>query len=137
MVTKNMEMKLTSEESEEYFYNALCNALGTGYMKGYGLELTFKDNQYAEAKLSLLKKEKQDYCYEDILMEILHNGGVLIFEDIEDDDDYTRSITLKDVHDRVQKTNVKHLMNMINEEDDVVTADIILQTVFFENVIFG
>jgi len=32
---------------------------------------------------------------------------------------------------------ISHLINMIDENSDSITADVILQTVFFENVIFG
>jgi hypothetical protein len=41
------------------------------------------------------------------------------------------------VHERVSKTPVKHLLNAVNEDGDAVTADVILQTVFFEEVVFG
>lgn len=127
-----MEIKLTPQESEAYFYNALCNAVGTGYMNSYGLEMSFFNRDYLAAKEKL-----KDPCYEDILMQILRNGGKLTFVDNESEGDMTRSITLKDVHDRVQLTPASHLMDMANENDDVVTADVILQTVFFQEIVFG
>ena len=57
--------------------------------------------------------------------------------DHECDGEYTRSISIKDVHERVSKTPIRHLMDMINEDGDAVTSDVVLQTVFFEDVIFG
>jgi len=129
-----MENKLTPQESEEYFYNSLCNAVGTGYMDSYGIEMEYGAIAYATAKQNLAER-KENSCYEDILMEILRIGGELTFKDLEGD--MTTSITMKDVHDKVQLTPLEHLMNMVNENDDVETADVILQTVFFGEIIFG
>ena len=81
--------------------------------------------------------DKPTICVEDVWMEILRNGKELCLVDEGCDGEYTRSITLKDVHDRVQKTPIDHLMDAINEEDDATTADVILQTVFYEDIIFG
>lgn len=127
-----MEIKLTPQESEQYFYNALCNAVGTNYMDGYGLEMSFFSRDYLAAKEKL-----KSPCYEDVLMQILRDGKKLTFVDNESEGDMTRSITLKDVHERVQLTPIKHLTDMIEENDDVVTADVILQTTFFGEIIFG
>lgn len=129
-----MEIKLTKEEAEQYFYNALCN--GLGYVQsGYGIELTYTKDDYVKAKKSLQAKTK-DICYEDVLLEILRTGGVLKMEDSENGEP-TKRITLADVHERVAKTPIDHLNDMINENDDAVTADVIIQTVFYESVIFG
>jgi hypothetical protein len=57
--------------------------------------------------------------------------------DVEGEGDMTRSICLADVHERVQQTPHRHLMNMVEENDDADTADAILQTVFFSDIIFG
>lgn len=131
-----MEIKLTEQESEEYFYNSLCN--GLDYLSGYGLDLEVEDSIYDKAKQSFLSKNPNNSpCYEDILMEVLRNGDEITLIDVEGDGEYTKSITLKDVHDRVSKTPNRHLFDMINEEDDAQTADIILQSVFFEDIVFG
>lgn len=125
-----MTITLTNEESEEYFYNALCN--GAGYIQGHGVYIDYDENDYDEAKNKL-----SNPCIEDVLMQILRDGKELKLVDEEGEGEYTRSITLKDVHDRVQKTDLGHLQDMIDENDDAITADVILQTVFLEDVIFG
>ena len=125
-----MEITLSTQESEEYFYNALCN--GLGYMGGYGLSIDYNAKDYKAAKEKLTNP-----CYEDVFMQMLRDGGTLTLVDIECDGEYTRSITIKDIHERVQKTDIKHLMDMIKENDDAITADVIIQTVFFNEVIFG
>jgi hypothetical protein len=129
-----MEIKLSNEESEMYFYNALCN--GLDYIGGYGLELEVNLG-YIEAKRTLEAKNETEFrCHEDILMEVLRSGGKLTLIDHENDGEET-SITIEDVHNKVQNTDIDHLMDMINERDDACTADVILQTVFFGDVIFG
>lgn len=131
-----MEIILTHEESEEHFYNSLCNAVGTNYMIGYGLEMECDEEEYKKAK-NLLIDNKKDCCYEDILMQVLRSGGKLTFTDVENDGDMTRSITLADVHEKVAKTPQRHLFGAIQGNDDATTADVILQSVFYGDVIFS
>lgn len=45
-----MEIKLTNQESEKYFYNALCNAVGSGYISSYGINISVETNLYDRAK---------------------------------------------------------------------------------------
>ena len=125
-----MKVTLTPEESENLFHNSLCNALD--YMYGYGLELHYNEDEYESALAKLSSP-----CFEDVLMQILKDGNKLTMVDIECDGAYTSSVTLKDVHERVQDTDIRHLMDAINEEDDADTADVILQQVFFKETIFG
>ena len=129
-----MEIKLTHLESENYFYNALCNGL---YELGlYGLEFNHDSDQYKLSK-SRLKEQNlnESICSEDVLMQMLRDGYTLTIVDSDSEIEYP--ITLTEVHERVQLTPVNHLMDMVNEQDDAITADVILQTVFFKEVIFG
>jgi len=131
-----MQIKLENHESEEMFHTALCN--GLGYMSGYGLEFEFKKEDYESAKRNLREAAPDStVCYEDVLMQILREGGSLTMTDVECDGAYTSSVSLADVHNRVQQTPAKFLMDMVNEQDDADTADVILQTVFFEEIVFG
>ena len=129
-----MEIKLTHSESENYFYNALCNGL---YELGlYELEFNYGPDQY---KLSRSRFQEQNpnksICSELIWMQMLKDGYTLTVVDSGSETEYP--ITLTEVHERVQLTPVNHLMDMVNEHDDAITADVILQTVFFKEVIFG
>lgn len=130
-----MQVVLTDKESEDYFYNALCNAVATGYMAGYGLRLDFEDADYAAARKTL-KDKGDDPCMEDVWMQILRDGKKLTFTDFENGE-MTRSVTLEDVHKKVGLTPINHLTDMIKENDDAETADAILQTVFFDSIVFG
>lgn len=131
-----MEIKLTQQESEQLFHNSLCNALG--YMQGYGLGLEVDKEAYQTARANLQQKSPGEViCYEDVLLQVLKDGGSLTMIDHEGDGEYNSTVTLQDIHDRVQKTEARFLIDMINEQDDAETADVILQTVFFGEPIFG
>lgn len=131
-----MEIKLSNAECEEFFYNSLCNAVSTNYMNGYGLELLYDRAQYKSSRAHLLETNKS-VCTEDVWLQILRDGGSLTFEDIEGEGDFTRTITLENVHSRMSMVPSRTLAEMAHGEDDASTADIILQTIFFEEIIFG
>lgn len=128
------EIKVTLEQAEEYFHSALCN--GLGYLSGYGLELCVSPSAYHRAK-----KKLENPCYEDVLILMLKLGDRLTLVDTEEgeafDGSNATSITLSDIHKRMPLTPREHLLDMINGQDDAITADVILQTVFFKEVIFG
>lgn len=133
-----MEINLTNQEKEEMFYAALCNAVGTGYMDGYGIEMECDRSQYKSSKEHLLEMDPNKFiCYEDVLMQVLRDGGELTFIDHEGDGDMTRSIALQDVYERMSKVPSTTIMNFNSLNDDAEDADILLQTIFFEEVIFG
>ena len=132
----NMKVSLSLEPdiSEDIFSSSLAN--GVGYLQGYGLELTWDDNEYKRAK-DRVKGENGKAIIEDILMEILKDGGTLTFIDREGDGEYTSTITIKDVWEKVKTAPYRNIINIIDGNDDVDDADAILQTVFFGEVIFG
>jgi hypothetical protein len=128
-----MKIILTPEESEEYFYNALCN--GLDYIEsGYNLEMKYSSYQ-AQNALKKLKDSGANACYEDMIMQLLRDGHEINLYDTEGEEDHI--IKLKDVHDKVQNAPTERILEMVNENDDAVTADVILQSVFFGEVIFG
>ena len=130
-----MKIILTPQEAEEYFFNALCN--GLGYVEsGYDLELKYNKSEYKSAVASLEALNPDEVIsYEDVLMQILRDGGALNLYDHNDEEEHT--IRLADVHERVATTQIDHLMDMIAERDDAITADVIIQTVFLGEIIYG
>lgn len=130
-----MKIELTHEESETYFHNALCN--GLAYIAGYNLEIEYTGAELKQARANYAAAHPNELaCYEDILMQILRDGNTLKLIDNEDEDN-VKEIKLSDVHERVAQTPIKHLMDMVNENDDADTADVIIQTVFLGEVIYG
>ena len=129
-----MNINLTHEESEAHFYNAICNGLGE--LRYYDLELDYDAKEYKAAKQQLSDKQPDTQaCWEDVLMEMLRSGNTLWVVDSNDDERHP--ITLDLVHERVQQTPTRHLMNAINENDDATTAACIIQTVIYGEVIYG
>lgn len=123
---------LTNEQSEEIFGNAMCNAIGTNYWEGYSIRVITDGEQYKKAQQDLVNP-----AWEDILIQILKNGGHL---EVRDDDGYGEilaSIKLEDVHEKVSKAPQWALLQVLEETDDVITADVILQTVFFGEIVYG
>jgi len=123
-----MTITLTKEESKKLFYDALCNGLSC--IASYGIRLEYTREDYKESKDRLNLP-----CYEDILLQILVDGKTLKVVDLEEG--VTIDLTLAMVEERVQNTPPRDLLDMFNEEGDGGTADILLQTVFFNDVIYG
>lgn len=129
-----MNINLTHEESEAHFYNAICNGLGE--LRYYDLELDYDAKEYKAAKQQLNNKQPDTQaCWEDVLMEMLRSNNTLWI--VDENDNERHPITLDLVHERVQQTPTRHLMNAINENDDATTADCIIQTVVYGEVIYG
>jgi hypothetical protein len=101
-------------------------------MGGYGLEFETHEHEYQAARQKLTNP-----CYEDVLMQVLRDGKTIQCIDTEGDGDYNREITLQMVHDGMDKVPARNILNIVNEQDDVIDADVILQTVMFGEIIFG
>ena len=128
-----MKILLEPAEAEEYFFNALCN--GSQELAHNGIRLDYTEEDVAKARAAWKEaKPDQTMCREDVWMGILKEGGKLTFTDEENDE---HIVILKDVHEKVQLTPLKHLQDMISENDDAITADCILQTVILGEVIYG
>jgi hypothetical protein len=126
-----MKITLEPHESESVFYDALCNGLGC--LGQYGIELDYDESKYKTSRATLGPNPP---CFEDILMQMLKDGHSLTFTDTENGEDEV-NITLNDIHEKVQSTEARHLLDMINETGDSGTADAVLQTVLYGEVIFG
>ena len=131
-----MKIILTNEESETMFYNALCN--GLSYISGYGLVLEVDEQDYKAANQKLKsEKPNETICYEDVLLEVLRMGNTLSMVDEEGEGENNSTISLSDIHERVPQTPIRFLTDMITENDDAETADVIIQTVFYQDIVFG
>lgn len=130
-----MEIILSKSEAEEIFFNSLCNGLSE--ITSYGLDFVYDSKEYELAKYHLITEggEHNRICFEDVIIEILREGGKLTLIDSESDDKWT--IGLEDVHERVKTTPIEHLIDAISENDDASTADAILQTVFFKEIVYA
>ena len=135
-----MEILLNEKELKEVLHNALCN--GLGWISGYGLSVKISKEDYASAKDSLKEEDFNvgsvniGICIEDVLMKHLENGNALGFYDSEQEEHV--SFTLDQARENLKSEDVtRHIMDMLNENDDAITADCILQTALYGEVIFG
>lgn len=133
-----VQIILSPKKAEEIFHNALCNECGM-FASG-SVAIDYSQEDYIRAKENILAQGISP-CIEDVLLQILKDGGTLTTEDQEceegEDSEYNVSITLADVHARVGNTPIEHLTNVLTDNDGAETADVVLQTVFFQEVIFG
>ena len=133
-----MKITLTPTESEQLFHTALCNTYCLGTFNYYNLELYYGSDKYKAAKAKLDSPSNVSYtpCIEDIMMQILKDGGELRIID-QEDNEIVGSVTLQDIHNKMSDVPSQILLDMINENDDEMTADVLLQTLFFGEVVYG
>ena len=127
-----MKIQLEKQEALDIFHTSLCNVYGTGYFNGYGLEFIWDEDDYKKAKAKL-----QSPCFEDVILQIIKDGGTLGVLDHECDGEYNAHINEAIILDRMDQVPTQRLLNIINEEDDAEDADVVLQTLFYGEVIFG
>jgi len=130
-----MKIILEPAECEQFFYDSLCNGLYE--LQCYGIAVKTTEKAYTSAKKRLKKaKPNEVICYEDVLMEILRGGDVLKFVDEEGFEDPIE-VTLAMVHERMNDVPLKWIMQKIERNDDAITADVILQTIAFGEIVYG
>ncbi len=127
-----MRIQLEKQEALDIFHTSLCNVYGTGYFNGYGLEFIWDEDEYKKAKEKL-----QSPCFEDVILQIIKDGGTLGVLDHECDGEYNAHINEAIILDRMDQVPPQRLLNIINEEDDAEDADAVLQTLLYGEVIFG
>ena len=66
----------------------------------------------------------------------IKDGMVFGIKDLEGGEDDV-FITLESIHERVKNVPLDHLLDMINGNDDATTGDVVLQTVLYNEIIFG
>jgi len=130
-----MKIILDKKEAESFFYDAMCN--GLNQLGSYDIQIDYSYKDYKAAKATLVAKTKEVVCYEDVLMQIIRMGKPVYVIDM-DGHEHKRTIKLKDIHERVAKTPMRHLLEYVNETGgDAITADAILQTVIYGEIIYG
>lgn len=128
MNTEGIEIKFSEQRSLELFQDALAN--GLIYLLGYGIDIDYYKIEYQQAREKL-----EVPCYEDVLVQILKDGGTLDFIDFEEGNITT--IYLEDVINNMPKVPLKTLLEVLEDKGDAISADVVLQTIIFGEVIYG
>ncbi len=145
-----MHITATTEEKLKVVFSCLCS--GLPYFVDYGFKLDYSTPEYVKARKSLEAKkargEWQDYfggekgtgtiCIEDIQTEMLRMGFTLKFKGGEGNKaSHVTPLNLEVIERNWDKVNQRHLADMMNENDDANTADIIMQGLLFGEVVYG
>jgi len=135
MENKIVSIKFTDDFKKEIIYNSLCN--GLGQLQCYGLELLWNDEDYIEAKKSYYKRidKISGACYEDILMELITMEKKVVFEDTETEEFF--DFKLSNALMNLDNLPMWAIIQILEENDDAVTADVVLQYCLFNEIIFG
>lgn len=128
MNTEGIEIKFSEQRSLELFKDALSN--GLSYLRGYDIVEDYSKLEYQQAKEKLNAP-----FYEDVLVQILEDGGSINFVDYESDSIST--IHLEDVINNMPKVPLNTLLEVLNDMGDAISYDVILQTIIFGEVIYG
>lgn len=128
MNTEGIEIKFSEQRSLELFKDALSN--GLSYLRGYDIEEDYSKLEYQQAKEKLNAP-----FYEDVLVQILEDGGSINFIDYESMSIST--IHLEDVVNNMPKVPLNTLLEVLNDMGDAISYDVILQTIIYGEVIYG
>lgn len=137
-------LKADSTENRLAIVKHCMECSGFSYFSSYGLFIDIKDTFYADAKRALLSSGKystDSLCYEDVLAEIIAMGNHIDILDTEADEEPTPALigvlsmaTIEKNWDALRQSD---LLALYEEADDANTADCILQTLCFGEIIYG
>ena len=117
-------------------HTAFCN--GLSYFEGYGLDVRWDVDAYNRTKARLQASATEYVTSEDVLIAMIHNRDILYVHDIEDDDEEIVGKFSEDsILNNWDKIPLHNISNIVNEDDDVNDADIILQIVAFGDIVYG
>lgn len=132
-----MNIQLTNDEKMKIIYECLCT--GLPYFRDYGLELNYDQNQYDNARDELKTKSTDIVCFEDILLEIIKTtSNGITFKDIEGSEpDTILNMALINDDDKWNKIPLNRINQFITENYDAEDADVLMQYLFFGELIYG
>jgi hypothetical protein len=126
-----MEILLSKSEAEDIFFNCLCD----NDIHIHSLQWIFSKQAYESSKRKWMETYQGNTpCYEDVVMQMLKDGGKLGIYDLECEEIFY--VTLDEIHERMYKCPIDRLTNVLNEGYDVEDTDVIIQTIFFGDVIY-
>ena len=134
-----MNLNASRDEKLKLVYDSIVD--GLPFFPAYGLELTYDDAQYDAAKASWeARNPGAGVCREDVWVEIVSNGGDLIFTDAENDDEEVGRLNLANIDanwDKLWKLCPRAMAEYASENYDANDTDNIIQCLAFGDVIYG
>ena len=134
-------MNLITTTEEKLTVLQACLEDGLPFFPAYGLELSYDDAQYDAARASLAARVGEDeVCREYVWVEIVRNGGELIFTDNENDGEEVGRLSLTGMEQNWPKLMVEAPRSMaeyISEDYDSNSTDNIMQVLLFGTIVYG
>lgn len=128
-----MDFKLNKAEAEEVFFNCLCD----NDLYIHDLEIVSNSKAYNDARDNWIKlNDRQFPTIEDVWMQILRDGGKLGLKDWGGSEELAK-VTLEELQERISKAPLENVTHVLEGNYDATDTDIILQTIFYGEVIFG
>lgn len=122
-------VKFTREEKLNIIFLAMCDG---GHSP---INIGLSKEQYAKARATAKPFEEGTLCVEDVWMHYLITNESMIFEDLYDVDAIER--TLDEILESMDNLPTDVAVNFINESYDGDDADAVLQTIVFNEIIYG
>ena len=132
---KGYKIIFEMEKALEILHSILCNG-ALDEFSGYGFSLDYSKDQYNMAK-DHLKANNKNVCFEDILVQMVRVGGKLRFIDVEGEGTYTKGLNIGVLLEGLNNASLDRVMEIINEEDDATTGELVLQEILFGEIVFG
>lgn len=128
-----MKLVLTKVEREQVLLDILANE-GINYLANSGVEMGYSRTHYNKVK-------KEGDCHEDVLLRILNSGGKLEFVDVEDDGDFSRTLTKESLKqaftDIKDKEFIGYVLDSLKEQSDAEIGYWLIQYILYGEVVFG
>lgn len=126
-----MHISATIDEKIKTVYDCLCT--GMPYFGDYGFEMGWSPSEYANARATVCDNDGA-CCYEDVLKEMLQRGNTITFKS---DDDGAYKLNRVTIENNWDKVPMHRIVEMIDETFDAITADVIMQSILFGEVVYG
>jgi hypothetical protein len=136
-------MQLISTTEEKLTLLQACLDDGLPFFPAYGLELSYDDAQYEEARASAAARtgeSEDEVCREDIWGDIVRNGGDLVFIDNEDGDAEVGRLNLSGMEHnwpRLMLEAPRSMADYISGNYDANSIDNIFQVLLFGSIKYG
>ena len=144
----DLKIEITQPAVEKMIYCALCNAVGTGYIDGYGIVIDYDEAAYDKAKKKLKEfptllmdhsvlVEDLTICFEDILLQMLRDGEELKMLDEEEGNEQIGKMTLRSAMSSINSVPGRTISKFLSEQDDAEDGDVLLQYLFLGKLVYA
>lgn len=139
-----MQITATTEEKVKVVYE--CLTTGLPYFVDYGFTLDYNGHEYNKAKKSLDAQKAagtfdnglSSICVEDVQAEMLRMGFTLKFKGGEGNKaSHVTPLNLEVIERNWDKVKPEQLLEVMQDNYDALSADIVMQGLLFGDIVYG